>query len=151
MRRALAHLTLLCALGFGVLSTNAPHAAAEPAATPPTNDVGAVDWGDPSPTPARMPTVAEAKAYARKRLGGYHYACLDAIATRESHWNPKARNRTSGAFGIFQALPPEKMRRYGADYMTNPLTQVRFGIAYARARYGSPCAAWGFWQQNGWW
>ena len=149
MTRALAHLALLAGLGLGVLSHPVPHVNAEPAATPPAGDTGPVDWGDPTAAPSRTPTVAEAKAYARKRLGAYQYRCLDAIATRESHWNPLAHNRSSGAHGIGQALPWTKMRRFGPDAYRNPVTQVRWMIVYVE-KYGSACGAWSFWQKHSW-
>ena len=96
------------------------------------------------------PTVADAKAYALHRLGPTQYTCLDQIATRESHWNPRAHNPTTGAHGIFQAYPARKMAKYGKDYLTNPITQTRFGIAYTKTRYGSPCNAWAYWKLHGW-
>jgi len=147
VRKALAHLALLAGLGLGVLSHPVPHVNAEPAATPPAGDTGPVPW--PSASIAPTPTVAEAKAYARKRLGSWHYSCLDAIATRESHWNPLAHNRRSGAHGIGQALPWTKMRRFGPDAYRNPVTQVKWMIVYVE-KYGSACGAWSFWQRNGW-
>jgi hypothetical protein len=96
------------------------------------------------------PTVAYAKGYARRALGPVQYRCLDRIATYESHWNPKSRNRTSGAYGIFQALPPQKMAKYGKDYLTNPVTQVKFGIAYVKSRYGNACGGWNHILRYGW-
>ena len=99
---------------------------------------------------ASTPTVAYAKGYARYTLGATQYACLDAIATRESHWNPLSHNRTSGAHGVGQALPWTKMRRFGPDAWHNPVTQVKWMTAYVHARYGSACNAWAFWQQHGW-
>lgn len=38
-------------------------------------------------------------------------------------------------------MPASKMAKYGADYLTSPLTQMRFGLAYIAARYGTPCHA----------
>ena len=96
------------------------------------------------------PTVADAKAYALQRLGRTQYRCLDRIATRESHWNPLAHNRSSGAHGIGQALPWTKMKRFGPDAWSNPLTQVRWMIAYVDGRYGSACGAWAHARTFGW-
>ena len=70
----------------------------------------------PQPAPARPPSVSDAKAYALKRLGPQQYACLDAIATRESHWGVTNRNKSSGAYGIPQALPGSRMAKYGSDW-----------------------------------
>jgi hypothetical protein len=86
--------------------------------------------------------VADAKAYALEVLGPAEYRCLDMVLASESRWNPLAWNRSgSGAYGLGQAKPADKMAPFGADYMTNPLTQVRWAIAYGRARYGSLCGA----------
>jgi hypothetical protein len=100
-------------------------------------------------TQSAAPTVAEAKAYALARLGQTQYTCLDQIAEHESHWRVDARNRYSGAYGIGQALPASKMAPYGKDYLTNPITQVRWMIGYV-SKYGSACGAWSFWQNHHW-
>ena len=59
-------------------------------------------------------------------------------------------NASSGAHGIPQALPGSKMASAGADWQTNPLTQVRWGVSYINARYGSPCGAWAHSESHGW-
>jgi hypothetical protein len=76
--------------------------------------------------------------------------CLDTLWTHESNWRESAHNSSSGAHGIPQALPAEKMAVYGADYLTNPVPQIRWGLDYITNRYGSPCGAWSFWQANNW-
>ena len=76
--------------------------------------------------------------------------CLDKLWTKESHWNPKAHNPSSGAHGIPQALPASKMAKYGSDYMTNPTVQIRWGLSYIKGRYKTPCAAWAHSQSTGW-
>jgi hypothetical protein len=101
------------------------------------------------PANAETPTVRDAKDYALHRLGRHQYVCLDAIATRESHWNPLSHNKTSGAHGIGQALPWTKMKRFGPDAYHNPMTQVTWMIAYVQ-KYGGACGAWSFWQTHGW-
>lgn len=67
---------------------------------------------------------------------------------RESHWNPNAHNKSSGAHGIPQALPAGKMASEGSDYYTNGNTQIRWGLKYIARRYGSPSAAWSFFQSH---
>jgi hypothetical protein len=79
-----------------------------------------------------------------------HMPCLDELWTRESGWNELASNGGSGAYGIPQALPGEKMAAFGDDWQTNPATQIRWGLSYISGRYGSPCEAWDFFQSNGW-
>lgn len=75
---------------------------------------------------------------------------LDALWTHESGWNHLARNASSGACGIPQALPCNKMASAGSDYETNPATQIRWGLGYIKDRYGDPASAYAFFQANGW-
>ncbi|WP_193755380.1 M15 family metallopeptidase, partial [Microbacterium testaceum] len=93
---------------------------------------------------------SDAKAYARAALGGdgVQFDCLDRLWNGESSWDPHAVNAASGAYGIPQALPAEKLATAGADWRDNALTQVRWGLTYITDRYGSPCGAWAFWQNN---
>ncbi|WDZ86845.1 lytic transglycosylase domain-containing protein [Micromonospora cathayae] len=76
--------------------------------------------------------------------------CLDKLWTKESGWNHKARNSSSGAYGIPQSLPGSKMGSAGDDWETNPATQIEWGLGYIKGRYGTPCKAWGHSQDVGW-
>jgi hypothetical protein len=76
--------------------------------------------------------------------------CLDKLFTKESGWNPKAKNKSSGAYGVPQALPGNKMAAFGADWQTSVATQVKWGISYIKNRYKTPCAAWAHSQSTGW-
>jgi murein DD-endopeptidase MepM/ murein hydrolase activator NlpD len=78
------------------------------------------------------------------------WSCLDKLWTRESRWNYQADNPTSSAYGIPQALPGSKMASAGADWRTNPVTQMKWGLDYIADRYGTPCAAWAHSQNKGW-
>jgi hypothetical protein len=78
------------------------------------------------------------------------YNCLLPMWRRESNWNPLAENKSSGAYGIAQALPGRKMARFGDDWRTNPVTQIKWGLWYIENRYDTPCGAWSFWQRNHW-
>jgi hypothetical protein len=82
--------------------------------------------------------------------GAGQFGCLNSLWTRESGWKHTAQNRSSGAYGIPQALPGSKMASVGKDWRTNPVTQIRWGLQYIQASYGSPCAAWGHSQSHGW-
>jgi transglycosylase-like protein with SLT domain len=93
-------------------------------------------------------TVAEVQAMARKIVGAGQYQCFSNIVTRESGWNYQATNAASGAYGLVQALPGSKMASAGADWRTNPATQIKWGLNYMNSRYDSPCGAWSFWQAN---
>jgi hypothetical protein len=115
-----------------------------------TAKVGAV-------APFRFATVNYNKWWAKRLLATkYHvtsaaqFGCLVTVWTRESHWNHKAHNRSSGAHGIPQALPGSKMRSAGADWRTNPVTQITWGLGYIHGRYGTPCNALRHMNIHGW-
>lgn len=78
------------------------------------------------------------------------FTCLSNLWHRESSWNHLAVNPSSGAYGIPQSLPADKMASEGADYKTNPATQIRWGLRYIKERYGSPCSAWAHSERVGW-
>ena len=65
---------------------------------------------------------------AAQGWGDSEYQCLVLLWNRESQWNPYAENASSGAYGIPQALPGSKMASAGADWRTNPITQINWGI-----------------------
>ena len=100
-------------------------------------------------------SAAEAQATARDMLAGRgwgddQFACLVSLWNKESGWNYQAYNRSSGATGIPQALPGSKMASAGADWQTNPATQISWGLGYISGRYGTPCGAWSHSQSTGW-
>lgn len=95
-------------------------------------------------------SVAEVKSMAQKIVGGSNFQCFSQIVERESGWNYRASNASSGAYGLMQALPGTKMASAGADWRTNPATQIKWGLNYMNDRYGSACGAWDFWQANNW-
>jgi hypothetical protein len=76
-------------------------------------------------------------------------SCLVNIWNKESGWKTTAANG-SGAYGIPQARPASKMAAYGSDYLTNPATQIKWGLDYIKDRYTSPCGAWSFWGSHNW-
>ncbi len=78
------------------------------------------------------------------------FSCFSEIVKRESGWDYTATNASSGAYGLVQALPGSKMASAGADWKTNPATQIKWGLNYMNSRYGSPCGAWSFWQSHHW-
>ncbi|GAB2926800.1 transglycosylase SLT domain-containing protein [Micromonospora polyrhachis] len=75
--------------------------------------------------------------------------CLDKLWTKESGWNHKASNPSSGAYGIPQAYPGSKMGSVASDWKTNPATQIKWGLGYIKGRYDTPCGAWSYFQANG--
>ncbi|MBL3668296.1 transglycosylase SLT domain-containing protein [Streptomyces sp. M2CJ-2] len=103
------------------------------------------------PAQAAPTATASAQATAQQMIGdSAQYQCFSNIVQRESGWNPTATNASSGAYGLVQALPATKMASAGSDWKTNPATQIEWGLGYMNERYGSPCAAWDFWQSNNW-
>lgn len=95
------------------------------------------------------------KAIAQAMLGQFgfgadQWSCLESLWEKESGWDPTAANPTSSAYGIPQSLPGSKMASAGADWATNPATQIEWGLGYIRDTYGSPCSAWGHSEANGW-
>ncbi len=95
-----------------------------------------------APYPA--PGTPKAFALAEVTSRGWDYnqfSCLVKLWERESNWRWNATNRSSGAYGIPQSLPASKMASAGADWRTNPETQILWGLGYIDGRYGSPCAA----------
>jgi len=97
--------------------------------------------------PASAARVLAASMYG---WGDDQWGCLNQLWIRESGWNYRAENASSGAYGIPQALPPEKMATAGPDWRDNPVTQIRWGLAYLARNYGSPCSAWDHETGYGW-
>lgn len=81
--------------------------------------------------------------------GADQMSCLIPLWDRESGWSVYASN-PSGAYGIPQALPGSKMASAGADWQTNPATQIRWGLGYIKSMYVTPCGAWAHEESSGW-
>lgn len=99
------------------------------------------------------PGSAQAIAQSMMASRGWddaQFACLVALWNRESGWNVSAENKSSGAYGIPQALPGSKMGSVAADWRTNPATQITWGLGYIDGRYGTPCSAYQHLQSSGW-
>jgi hypothetical protein len=77
------------------------------------------------------------------------WGCLDDLWQQESSWEWDAEN-PSGAYGIPQSLPASKMASAGPDYLTDPTTQIEWGLGYITDVYGTPCAAWDHEEADGW-
>ncbi len=101
--------------------------------------------------PAVSVSPGSVQALAQQIVGNdAQFQCFSQIVKRESGWNYTATNASSGAYGLVQALPGSKMASAGADWRTNPATQIKWGLNYMNSRYGSPCGAWSFWQSHHW-
>jgi flagellar biosynthesis GTPase FlhF len=101
--------------------------------------------------PAVKVAAGSVQEMAQQIIGNdAQFQCFSQIVKRESGWNYTASNASSGAYGLVQALPGSKMASAGADWRTNPATQIKWGLGYMNSRYGSPCGAWTFWQSHHW-
>ena len=124
-------------------------------ATAPSASPAAASSAPAAETAAAGTDAASAQAVARSMMGSYgwgddQFSCLVSLWNRESSWNYQAENASSGAYGIPQALPGSKMGSVGADWRTNPTTQIVWGLGYISGRYGSPCSAWAHSEATGW-
>jgi resuscitation-promoting factor RpfB len=105
--------------------------------------------------PSTPPNPSTAQSIAYNMMGSFgfpptvYFGCLEDLWQRESGWLWDAENPTSGAYGIPQSLPGGKMASAGADWQTDPATQIRWGLGYIQAQYGNPCSAWDFEEANG--
>lgn len=142
-------MIVLSAATHSVHLIGAPKVAAQP-----LQDSAGGSTGSGSTVSLPPPDPGSAQRIAYDLLSSYgwspstQFSCLNNIWTRESNWNYQAEN-ASGAYGIPQALPASKMASAGADYLTDPKTQIVWGLGYIRSVYGSPCDAWAFWQAHG--
>lgn len=110
-----------------------------------------VEAPEPSaPVPAGSVKEIGQQMAAARGWTGQEWTCLERLWERESGWNHKAANPSSGAYGIPQALPGSKMGSAGSDWATNPATQIKWGLGYIADRYGTPCGAWGHSESVGW-
>lgn len=121
----------------------------EPVATPVQQPVAEpVPIPEPVVAPASNRAIGQEMA-AQKGWQGDQWLCLEKLWTNESNWQTHIPNQQgSGAYGIAQALPASKMSSHGADYLTNPRTQIAWGIDYISSRYQTPCAALSFWNNQ---
>lgn len=117
-----------------VVQPEKPKVQTAPAAVPP-----------PAPRPTGNPqAIALEKAKARGWTGAQWEALL-VLWRKESGWNPNARNRSSGACGIPQALPCSKIPNPSSIH-----SQIEWGLGYIAARYGTPSKALAFHRAHNW-
>lgn len=144
-------MIVLSAASHSMHLVGAPKVAAQPLqGAGGTSSGGAASTVAAAPPPD--PGTAQSIAYNMLSSFGWspgtYFSCLNNIYTRESGWRYNAEN-ASGAYGIPQALPGDKMASAGSDWMTNPATQIKWGLGYIQERYGDPCSAWAFWEAHG--
>jgi resuscitation-promoting factor RpfB len=117
---------------------------------------GHAHGGSIQATGATLTSASSNVSLGRQLASGYgwgsgsEWTCLDELWTRESGWRMVWNYGGSGAYGIPQSLPASKMASAGGDYMTNPATQIKWGLGYLQGRYGDPCTAWNHEVANSW-
>lgn len=111
--------------------------------------VGTMDVATAPVDPGSARALGKAMA-AERGWGSDEFSCLDQLWEKESGWRWNADNPSSSAYGIAQANPGSKMATVGSDWLTNPATQIEWGLGYISGRYGTPCAAWAHSVEIGW-
>lgn len=106
--------------------------------------------GGPATVPAGSAQTIAKEMVTARGWDDSQFTCLVKLWTRESSWNVSAENSSSGAYGIPQALPGTKMASAGADWRTNPATQIKWGLDYISGRYSNPCGAWAHSEAKNW-
>ncbi|MFJ9520106.1 transglycosylase SLT domain-containing protein [Kitasatospora sp. NPDC101801] len=171
---ASAGLATACAASAVAVALPEENAVAAPVAVSASTPAPAATQPEAAPAPAEQPkqenpavasrseqrselsaatvgtSPSAVKELARSIVPAGQYAAFSNIISHESGWNIKATNASSGAYGLAQALPGGKMASAGADWRTNPATQISWALGYMNERYGSPNAAWSFWQTHHW-
>jgi hypothetical protein len=129
-------------------------AAAEAAAKKKAEESGGpVEYTGPVPSSCNEYSGSRKTGCALMLEAGFgidQFPCLDKLWKKESGWNYRASNSSSGAYGIPQALPGSKMASVADDWKTNPATQIKWGLGYIEGRYDTPCGAWSHSQSTGW-
>ena len=131
-------------------TTTASHHHADPHQTTTTSSAPSSCPRPPRRAWAYNATPAQAKAIAESVVPSSQFLCFSNIIERESSWNLHATNPSSGAYGLGQSLPGYKMASMGSDWRNSALIQIKWALSYMTGRYGSPCAAWAFWQAHDW-
>ncbi len=92
-------------------------------------------------------TGTKAEWLAASNINPSDWGYVDYIISKESSWNPLAKNASSGAGGLPQALPYSKTNCAWGD----AVCQLNWANNYAVNRYGSWANAYSFWLSNKWW
>lgn len=127
--------------------------AEEPKPPPPPSQPPAEPLSPPEAAGDNSPASNQQLGMSMAAEHGYDPAnvqCLVELWDYESGWEETAQNDGSGAYGIPQALPGGKMASAGADWQTNPATQISWGLSYVDGRYGSACNALNHFHSRGW-
>ena len=101
-------------------------------------------------TKVNLPAGSHSDWLSAAGISSSDHGVANAIIGQESGWRVNATNRSSGAYGIPQALPGSKMASAGADWQTNPITQLKWMNSYVLGRYGSWQNAYAHKKAKGW-
>jgi TP901 family phage tail tape measure protein len=96
--------------------------------------------GDGAPV-SEVQRMAASLAQSQYGWGADQFSALKKLWEGESNWRWNATNPSSGAYGIPQSWPADKMASAGSDWRTNPMTQIRWGLKYIDSAYGDPISA----------
>ncbi len=138
------------ALRADVVATQERIAAEQAAAAQAAAEAAAAEAAAAANTPDGARNTAATIALNDYGWGADQFSCLESLWNKESGWNFQAENPSSGAYGIPQSLPGDKMSSVAGDWATNATTQIIWGLQYIDAVYGSPCGAWGHSQATDW-
>jgi hypothetical protein len=109
-----------------------------------SGDSSWVPGSDQIASPAQAQNIA-ANLLGSFGWGGDQMGCLINLWNGESGWRVNAYNPSSGAYGIPQSWPANKMASVADDWPTSAATQITWGLNYIAGAYGSPCNAWYTW------
>lgn len=135
----------------GNLVTGKP-ITADVSVTNPLSTPGAVTPGFEGPTLSGNAKSIGKQSAAAMGWTGDQWTALEKLWDGESNWNPRAENKSSGAYGIPQALPYSKMPKMAwpekAGGTSDAATQIQWGLNYIKDRYGTPVMALAFWNRQ---
>ena len=95
-------------------------------------------------TKVELPPGSHTDWMAMAGIAESDYGAVNYIISHESGWRVTAKGM-GGAYGLPQALPGSKMGSVGADWATNPITQLRWFKQYCDRRYGGIQGAYAHW------
>jgi hypothetical protein len=110
-------------------------------------------YDGPIPSSCREYSGNQAAGCALLLQAGYQLdqmPCLSSLWLKESGWNTAVKNSSTGAYGIPQARPGNKMASAGPNWQNSAETQIKWGLGYIKDRYGTPCSAWSYFRSTGW-
>ncbi len=143
-----------------IAATPSPTPSLEPKPEPtiiPTPVATPVPTAMPTIVPVQAPVVApvatgsHADWMAAAGIPEADWQYVEFIVSHESGWRVTVSNPSSRAYGLCQSLPGNKMASAGSDFMSNPITQLKWCDSYSKSRYGGWYQSYLAWQKQKWW